>query len=115
MRNNWKKNYKDRPKGPSMREQRQLKDQMNDIVDETYPHHPNLTQHQHRFDIEFVRDGPPRIAHLANFKVTEVDDEDIVRRSAIILYFVESNGKWFKALYKFESYFYVCCKKSLVE
>ena len=44
-----------------------------------------------------------------------VNDEDLIERACIILYFVEPDGNWFKAIYKYEPYFYIACNKSYIQ
>lgn len=62
-----------------------------------------------RIGINTVKSGPKKTAFLANFKSTKVIEEDMSERSALLMYFLEANGEWFRAFYKFEPYFYLQC------
>ncbi|CAI2378542.1 unnamed protein product [Moneuplotes crassus] len=50
------------------------------------------------------------VANLANMKPTTFQDKNQVERAAMLCYFVDDYGKWFKALYPYEPYFYVKCE-----
>ena len=41
-------------------------------------------------------------------------DTDGRERSAVLLYFVEPNGDWFKAIYPYLPYFYILVEESVV-
>lgn len=73
-----------------------------------------LTLEFSSYNIELVKDGMPRTAFLANFKTTKFFDEDLIERSAVLFYFVEPNGNWFKAMYRYEPYFYVSCRPEIL-
>jgi DNA polymerase epsilon subunit 1 len=60
-----------------------------------------------RLDIETVKDGPSRIGYLANVKTTTVEIEDEEKFTALICYFYTKTGKWFKAYYRYDPYFYI--------
>lgn len=53
---------------------------------------------------------------MANVKATtHADPTTGQENAAIYLYFVESTGKWFKAKYLFNPYFYVLCDQAVIK
>ena len=62
-----------------------------------------------------MRDGPPKIAYLANIKTSKIIDDDLVERNVLLLYFIEQNGEWFKAFIKYDPYFYISCPLNLIK
>ena len=68
----------------------------------------------YRFGIETAREGFQRVAYLANFKTSLIQDEDLIERSVLCLYFMEKNGNWFQAFLKYQPYFYVTAKQELL-
>lgn len=67
-----------------------------------------------RYGMESVRDGPPRVAYLSNLKSSSIEDEDLIERSVVSLYFVEQNGNWFQSYILYEPYFYILCKPEVL-
>ena len=61
-------------------------------------------------------DGPVRkVGYLANIKTTSfIDTNNGGELSALLLYFVEPNGSWFKCMYQYEPYFYILCNEEVV-
>lgn len=61
------------------------------------------------FNIELIKDKQQFQGYLANFKTYSVKEEDLVEKSALLLYFIDENGKWWKSILKYMPYFYVQC------
>ena len=51
-----------------------------------------------------------RVGNLGNVKPTTYFDKNQVERAALLLYFVDDKGEWFKALFPYEPYFYLKCE-----
>jgi DNA polymerase epsilon subunit 1 len=55
------------------------------------------------------------LAYLANFKSTTIQYEDLTERSALLCYFVEQCGRWFKSLIRYDPYFYIACDPEQID
>ena len=51
-----------------------------------------------------------KVGNLGNVKPTTYRDKNQVERAALLCYFIDEAGQWFKALYPFEPYFYLRCE-----
>jgi len=67
------------------------------------------TEHDNTYGYEILDDGPPRVGYLTNMLPTSIANEDRIEKSAIDLYFLQQDGKTFKAQLQYEPYFYVVC------
>ena len=61
------------------------------------------------FNIELLKDKIDFLGYLANFKTYSVRDDELNEKSALLLYFIDQKGKWYKSIMKFYPYFYVQC------
>ena len=69
-----------------------------------------------RIDVNYAEGICTKRAYLANVKATtHADPTTGKENAAIYLYFVESTGKWFKAKYLFNPYFYVLCDQAVIK
>ena len=58
-------------------------------------------------NIKYEETKSCKIGNLGNVKPTTYSDKNQVERSALLLYFVDEKGEWFKALFPYEPYFYL--------
>jgi hypothetical protein len=69
-----------------------------------------------RIDVCYVEGTCNRVGYLANVKATtHTDSTTGAEQAAIYLYFVESSGKWFKAKYVYNPYFYILCDEAVIK
>lgn len=61
----------------------------------------------HSLGIEEVRDGASRIAFLSNVKTTTLEDDNGHEISALLCYFYDEEGNWFRSYIHPFPYFYV--------
>ena len=66
------------------------------------------------FDIQEIREGISRTAYLCNMKTTKMCDEDETEQAALMLYFYEQSGFWFKSYVKFNPYFFLKCREPVI-
>lgn len=60
-------------------------------------------------------EGPvSKTGYLSNIKTTTVLDQNGGELSALLLYFIEPDGNWFKCHYLYEPYFYILCSQEVV-
>jgi hypothetical protein len=60
-------------------------------------------------------EGPvTKIGYLANMKTTSYLDINGSELSALLLFFIQPDGQWFKCMYQYEPYFYILCKQEVV-
>jgi len=63
-----------------------------------------------KINVSFVEGAQTKVGYLANIKqITLKDETGELEDAAVLLYFIEPNGSWFKARYIFNPYFYVLC------
>lgn len=69
-----------------------------------------------RIDVSYVEGICTKRGYLANVKsTTHTDSTTGAEHAAIYLYFIESSGKWFKAKFLFNPYFYVLCDQAVIK
>jgi hypothetical protein len=69
----------------------------------------------YRINVNFEEVSCTKIGYLSNMKPTTYTDPDGGGDlAAVLLYFVEANGNWFKAHFKYEPYFYIQCSEEVV-
>eukprot|EP00347_Sterkiella_histriomuscorum_P016015 403354822 len=65
--------------------------------------------------INFEELPAKKIGYLANFKTISFQDQNGGDLSAILMYFIEPHGQWFKAMLQYEPYFYILCANEAVK
>lgn len=68
-----------------------------------------------RIDIHFAEEYAKKVGFLANLKPTTHVDSNGAEIAALLLYFIQENGDWFKAVKIFEPYFLVQCDEEVVK
>jgi hypothetical protein len=57
-----------------------------------------------------------KVGYLSNIKPTVYKDPDGgADLAAVLLYFLEADGNWFKAMFLYEPYFYILCNEEVVK
>lgn len=66
---------------------------------------------ENKTEIEFTEGTATRVGYLANVRqiVHKSPLNEEADYAAILMYFIEPSGKWFKAEYVFNPYFYILC------
>ena len=54
-----------------------------------------------------MKTSPPRISFLSNIKTTIYLDDEKKERSALLCFFYDEEGTWFRSLVKMYPYFYL--------
>merc|ERR1711957_727187 len=71
---------------------------------------------ENRINIHWLGQGHQFKGYLLNMKPHKIIDEQKMEESCLLLYFLLENGDTYKALYKYEPYFYIIVKpESLLE
>jgi hypothetical protein len=52
---------------------------------------------------------------LANIKPTTFEDVNGHESAALLFFFIQEDGKWFKAIQTFDPYFYVQCDEEYIK
>ncbi len=68
----------------------------------------------YRIGLTFQEGTVSKVGYLSNIKTSSFVDQNGGEMSALLLYFVEPNGKWFKCYYQYEPYFYLLCANEVV-
>lgn len=69
----------------------------------------------YRVGIVYEEGITTKVGYLSNIKTTSFQDQNGGDLSAVLLYFIEPNGNWFKCLYQYEPYFYLQCAPEVVK
>lgn len=56
-----------------------------------------------------------KVGYLGNFKTASYTDQNGNDLSALLCYFIQENGEWFKGLFPFRPYFYLLCGEEVVK
>lgn len=56
-----------------------------------------------------------KVGYLANVKPTSHADANGADLAALILYFIQDSGEWFKGIHVYEPYFYVQCEEEYIK
>jgi hypothetical protein len=60
-------------------------------------------------------EGPvKKVGYLANMKTTSYLDQNGGEISALLMFYIQPNGQWFKCMYQYEPYFYLLCNEEVV-
>jgi hypothetical protein len=60
-------------------------------------------------------EGPvKKVGYLANIKTTSYLDQNGGELSALLMFYIQPNGQWFKCMYQYEPYFYILCNEEVV-
>lgn len=65
---------------------------------------------EERIGIRYDETHSKRVGYLGNVKPSTFLDKDQVERAALLCYFIDEQGEWFKALFAYEPYFYLKCE-----
>lgn len=55
-----------------------------------------------------------KVGYLANIKTTSYLDQNGGELSALLMFYIQPNGQWFKCMYQYEPYFYILCNEEVV-
>jgi hypothetical protein len=62
-----------------------------------------------------VRDSVDRVAFLSNVKTITITDNDETDHAAVLCYFYDENGEWFRSYVKFRPYFFVSVDEEWID
>lgn len=68
-----------------------------------------------RIGIAFEEGPVTKIGYLANIKTTSYVDQNGGELSALLCFFIDTQGQWFKCMFKYEPYFYLLCKEEIAQ
>ena len=70
---------------------------------------------QFRINLNYEEDCAKKVGYLANVKSSSMKDQNGVELSALLCYFIQDNGEWFKGLFPYKPYFYLLCAEEVVK
>ena len=68
-----------------------------------------------RIGVHFEEEQITKIGYLANCKPTTHTDQNGAEVAALLLYFIQDDGAWFKALKTYEPYILVECASEVIQ
>ena len=68
-----------------------------------------------RIGVNYAEETTSKVGYLANVKPTTHTDLNGHDVAALVLYFIEEDGKWFKAIKTFEPYFLIQCEEEYLQ
>ena len=67
-----------------------------------------------RIGVHFEEESVTKCGYLANCKPTTHTDQNGAEVAALLLYFIQDDGAWFKALKIYEPYFLLECQSEVI-
>lgn len=69
-----------------------------------------------RIGVDFMEEEvQSKIGYLANIKPTTFEDTNNNESMALIFFFIQEDGSWFKAIKTYDPYFYVQCDEEYIK